>query len=126
MSRIYLFNLFIFNYSALIFRNLPCPFLATSLSCLKIMELLARNSHDIWNLVCTHTLNYLDKLVSLVNRSVWLNGRRFVYEPSDCRFEYRCSHYKSFFFFFFFFRFNFTKWASNKSLVLEIIFSVYI
>ena len=75
-----------------------------SIVSLNVKDLLARSRRHIWslsdsNVIRIHnqivrkwTFNYLAKLAW----SVWLNGKVYVYELSDCGFESRC-HIKSVF-----------------------------
>ena len=57
-------------------------------SSLNVKERLPRNRRDIWSLSEYRTDKYSQS--KLVIRPVWQNGWVFVYEQSDCGFEYRC------------------------------------
>ena len=59
-------------------------------SSLNVKERLPRNRRDIWSLSEYRTDKYSQR--KSIIWPVWQNGWVFVYELSDCGFEYRCCH----------------------------------
>ena len=62
----------------------------TLFSSLNVKERLPRNRRNIWSLSEYRTDKYSQR--KSIIRPVWQNDWVFVYELSDCGFEYRCCH----------------------------------
>ena len=91
-SLLLLFWWFLESKGPVCFYHVKCAFQIEYIVCssLNVKERLPRNRRDIWSLSEYPTDKYSQH--KSIIWPFWQNGRVFVYELSDCGFEYRCCH----------------------------------